>query len=403
MLNQSTNSRNLNQPSLVQLNQPINQFISGHQMVVQPAQTLQIANPVNQGTNQQIQFLPITSIQGQTQATPLIIQHSTAGNQYIQTCDGQQFVAYQQPIDQTSYISTQNGLIPIQTTSSVQPHLTTDSVVHSSSSTNKKPKSSNTKKKNQDQSLVNSSSINTSLNSSSLAPISTSLNSPINSFTHLQPSNTTTNLNRQINLEQIQSLQTQSNLLNNDLEHLNSNLNSSLNLNNNHVLGNHHVLNNSTTSSLNTQLDDQSQQPQPTNLIAFQNGNVLMVTMSANELEQLQQQNSTNANGDDNQEEPVYVNAKQYHRILKRRAVRAKMEQEGKIPKERRKYLHESRHRHAMNRVRGQGGRFYKQDQANSSCTSNGNLTQNSDSNSTIDSSHVELDDDSAFYQYTTV
>lgn len=362
MLSQTTNSQDLNHSPIVQLTS--NQFMSG-QMVVQP-QTLQITTSVNQ-SNQPIQLIPITSsIQSQASQinsnnlinAPLLIQHST-GNQFLQTCDGQYMYQPVQPIqsiDQpTSYISTQNGLIPIQTTNSIQQpqqlHLTTrtetqncilqpiNAVPANSANCISASKKKSSKKKNDKR----SANLNDSNNSSSL-----------NTLDHLT--------NQFTNQRQLQT-------------------------NNNHP--NNHLNNNITNSSNISNLTNNDQ----SNLIAFQN--VLMVAMP-NDLEinqsqnnsQAQQTNSTNQLNENADEEPVYVNAKQYHRILKRRAVRAKMETEGKIPKERRKYLHESRHRHAMNRIRGQGGRFGKLN----SEQNNSNSTEKSENSDCLDSNQVELD-----------
>ncbi|GAB0098902.1 Trafficking protein particle complex subunit [Sergentomyia squamirostris] len=76
---------------------------------------------------------------------------------------------------------------------------------------------------------------------------------------------------------------------------------------------------------------------------------------------------TTSPSATESEDQILYVNAKQYKRILKRRQARAKLEAQGRIPKERSKYLHESRHRHAMNRIRGEGGRFHSGSSGNQS------------------------------------
>ena len=64
------------------------------------------------------------------------------------------------------------------------------------------------------------------------------------------------------------------------------------------------------------------------------------------------------------EEAPLYVNAKKFKRILKRRFARQQREERlGCTPGSRRPYRHESRHKHAIRRPREPRGRFLNKDE----------------------------------------
>ncbi|KAK3350302.1 CCAAT-binding transcription factor (CBF-B/NF-YA) subunit B-domain-containing protein, partial [Lasiosphaeria hispida] len=59
------------------------------------------------------------------------------------------------------------------------------------------------------------------------------------------------------------------------------------------------------------------------------------------------------------EEEPIYINPKQFHHILKRRVTQQKLEAKLQLPSKGHKpYLHKSRHNHIIRRPKGPKGRF---------------------------------------------
>ena len=88
---------------------------------------------------------------------------------------------------------------------------------------------------------------------------------------------------------------------------------------------------------------------------------------------------------------PIYVNARQYARILKRRQARILLESRRKTIA-RQQFLHESRHNHACKRPRGPQGRFLTKDELEQRKRVEENSSNDGDNNGNGSSTSVNED-----------